>query len=64
MERSEASVAKRSAAERMREQMQRATEWPLNMAGYAATPVACAWAGALMEEISEAFGQEQGAQKC
>ena len=59
MKRSEASIAKQSAAERVREQMWRATEWPLKMVGYAATPVACAWAGAVMEEISEAFGQEQ-----
>ena len=30
-----------------------------NKAGYTATPVACGWTGAVMEKISEAFGQEQ-----
>ena len=33
-----------------------------NKAGYTATPVACGWAGAIIE-VSEAFGQEQKGQK-
>ena len=34
-----------------------------NKAGYTATPVACGWAGAVMEKVNRAFGQEQSAQK-
>ena len=30
-----------------------------NKAGYTATLVACRWAGAVMEKVTEAFGQEQ-----
>ena len=30
-----------------------------NKAGYMATPVACGWAGTVMEKVSGAFGQEQ-----
>ena len=33
-----------------------------NKAGYTATPVACGWAGAIIE-VSEAFGQEQYGKK-
>ena len=33
-----------------------------NKAGYTATPVACGWAGAIIE-VSGAFGQEQFRQK-
>ena len=33
-----------------------------NKAGYTATPVACRWAGAIIE-VSEAFGQEQYGQR-
>ena len=34
-----------------------------NKAGYTATPVACGWAGAVLEKVTRAFGQEQWAQK-
>ena len=30
-----------------------------NKAGYTATLVACGWAGAVMEKVTGAFGQEQ-----
>ena len=30
-----------------------------NKAGYTATPVACGWAGAVLEKVTRAFGQEQ-----
>ena len=30
-----------------------------NKAGYTATPVACGWAGAELEKVTRAFGQEQ-----
>ena len=30
-----------------------------NKAGYTATPVACRWAGAVLEKVTRAFGQEQ-----
>ena len=33
-----------------------------NKAGYFATLVACMWAGAVMENVTEAFEQEQWAQ--
>ena len=39
----------------------------LNKAGYTATLVACGWAGAVIEKVTGAFGQEQwaqNAQKC
>ena len=29
-----------------------------NKAGYTATPVACRWAGAVLEKVTRAFGQE------
>ena len=31
----------------------------LNKAGYTETPVACSWAGAVLEKVTRAFGQEQ-----
>ena len=34
------------------------TEKKKNKAGYTATPVACGWAGAIIE-VSRTFGQEQ-----
>ena len=34
-----------------------------NKAGYTATPVAFGWAGAVIEKVTSAFGQEQWAQK-
>ena len=30
-----------------------------NKAGYTVTPVGCGWAGAVLEKVSRAFGQEQ-----
>ena len=33
-----------------------------NKAGYTAPPVSCEWAGAMMEKVTEAFGQEPRAQ--
>ena len=30
-----------------------------NKVGYTATPVACGWAGAVLEKVTRAFGQEQ-----
>ena len=30
-----------------------------NKAGYAATPVSCGWAGAVLEKVTRAFGKEQ-----
>ena len=30
-----------------------------NKVGYTATPVACWWAGAVLEKVIRAFGQEQ-----
>merc|ERR1719282_506351 len=33
-----------------------------NKAGYTATPVACGWAGAVIE-VTRSFGQEQWSQK-
>ena len=30
-----------------------------NKAGYTATPVACGWAGAVLEKVPRAFGQER-----
>ena len=30
-----------------------------NKAGYTATPVACRWAGAVLEKVTTAFGWEQ-----
>ena len=30
-----------------------------NKAGYTATPVVCGWAGAVLEKVTRAFGQEQ-----
>ena len=35
----------------------------INKAGYTATQVACGWAGAVLEKVTRAFGQEQSAQK-
>ena len=32
-------------------------------AGYTATPVACGWAGAVLEEVTRAFGQKQFVRK-
>ena len=34
-----------------------------NKAGYMATPVACGWAGAMLERVTRASGQEWYAQK-
>ena len=34
-----------------------------NKAGYTATLVACRWAGAVLEKVTRAFGQEPYAQK-
>ena len=34
-----------------------------NKAGYMATLVACGWAGAVIEKVTGAFGQDQRAQK-
>ena len=31
----------------------------INKAGYTATPVACGWAGAVIENVTRAFGQER-----
>ena len=33
-------------------------KWKVNKAGYMATPVACGWAGAVIE-VTRSFGQEQ-----
>ena len=30
-----------------------------NKAGYTVTPVACGWAGAVLEKATRAYGQEQ-----
>ena len=30
----------------------------INKAGYTATPVACGWAGAVLEKVTRPFGQE------
>ena len=43
---------------RMKEDIRRTTNSEMNKAGYTATPVACGWAGAIIE-VSAAFGQEQ-----
>ena len=37
--------------------------WSENKAGYAATLVVCGWAGALLEKVTRASGQEPYAQK-
>ena len=34
-----------------------------NKAKYTASSVACGWAGAVLEKVTRAFGQEQQAQK-
>ena len=34
-----------------------------NKAGYTATPVVCLWAGAVLERVTRAFGQELWAQQ-
>ena len=39
------------------------TPGDLNKAGYTATPIACGWARAVTEKVTEAFWQEQSAQK-
>ena len=36
----------------------RKEEWRKNKAGYTATPVACGWAGAVLEKVTRAIGQE------
>ena len=33
-------------------------EYHYNKAGYTATPVACGWAGAVLEKVTRAFGKE------
>ena len=38
-------------------------EMKKNKAGYPTTPVACGWAGAVLEKVTRAFGEEQKAQK-
>ena len=38
-------------------------EFDDNKAGYTATPVACGWAGAVLENVTRASGQELYAQK-
>ena len=35
----------------------------IKKAGYTATPVACGWAGAVLEEVTRAFGQKQFVRK-
>ena len=37
-------------------------EADFNKAGYTATPVACGWAGAVIE-VTRSFGQEQSGQR-
>ena len=34
------------------------TRGRIKKAGYSATPVACGWAGAVLEKVTRAFGQE------
>ena len=46
--------------ERMKERKGRGKE---NKAGYTATLVACGWAGAVLEKVTRASGQEPYAQK-
>ena len=36
-----------------------AAKTKINKAGYTATLVACGWAGAVIEKVTGAFGQEQ-----
>ena len=55
----EMEMSKKANKEKTKEGVKQKRGAKENKAGYTATPVACRWAGAVLERVTRAFGQEQ-----